>query len=282
MPNHVYASISGISTKEDCKLFTDIAKTHRGLAGYLIPFPKELDNTSSPVTILSEEAYLKQEKEKEANPKEKIFSSGITQEMSDDYKDRFLFDNWYDWNHHNYGTKWGCYDNEFDITKGCYRFTTAWSPLSNDLIEKLAKIFPSFIYTYEEETGWGGWMKFEDGVCIEETTFDCPNWYEEDFTFYINNFGIIKREDDIPSGINLNDDRRKFPNEYDNNGGQWKYVVNLTKLVEPHSNLDETYEVGYYEEYDLNVFYGSTIKEALQTATKDFQNQVNLNPMIWG
>jgi hypothetical protein len=53
-------------------------------------------------------------------------------------------------------------------------------------------------------------------------------------------------------------------------------------LVEPHSNLDETYKVGYYEEYDLNVFYGSTIKEALQTATKDFQNQVNLNPMIWG
>jgi hypothetical protein len=285
MPNHVYAQISGISTKKEESLFTKIAKKKMGLAEYLIPFPEELENTSSPSKIVSEKDYLKQEKQNKLENKvtnnERIFSNNITQAMSDNLKDKYLFDNWYDWNHYNYGTKWGCYDNNYE--NGCYSFTTAWSPLHIDLIERLAKIHPTFTYSWEEETGWGGWMRYEDGVCVEQNSFECPNWYEDDFDFYIDKLGIVKVEEDIsPNGINPNDKRRKFPFEYDYNGKQWEFLVNLTKLVEPHTNLEETYDEGYYDSYDLNVYYGKTIKEALESVTKDKSERVNLNPVVWG
>ena len=61
----------------------------------------------------------------------------------------------------------------------------------------LAKIHPTFTYSWEEETGWGGWMRYEDGVCVEQNSFECPNWYEDDFDFYIDKLGIVKVEEDI-------------------------------------------------------------------------------------
>ena len=51
--------------------------------------------------------------------------------------------NWYDWANENWNTKWGCYD--FRIDDEVIYFTSAWSPISSDIIEMFAKDFPSFI-----------------------------------------------------------------------------------------------------------------------------------------
>jgi hypothetical protein len=87
----------------------------------------------------------------------------------------FSGNNWYDWNVTNWGTKWDVAvhdDKEYSDTELmeetetslAYRFNTAWSP-PNSAISKLSAQYPSLVFTlsYEEETGWGGEVVFEDG-----------------------------------------------------------------------------------------------------------------------
>ena len=91
------------------------------------------------------------------------------------FEDMFSGNDWYSWNVRNWGTKWdvAVHDNKeysdtelMDETEGsiAYRFNTAWSP-PNSAISKLSAQYPSLVFTlsYEEETGWGGEIVFEDG-----------------------------------------------------------------------------------------------------------------------
>jgi hypothetical protein len=91
------------------------------------------------------------------------------------FEDMFSGNDWYSWNVRNWGTKWdvAVHDNKeysdtelMDETEGsiAYRFNTAWSP-PNSAISKLSTQYPSLVFTlsYEEETGWGGEIVFEDG-----------------------------------------------------------------------------------------------------------------------
>jgi len=87
----------------------------------------------------------------------------------------FEGNHWYDWNVRNWGTKWDVAvhnDKEYSDTELmeetenslAYRFNTAWSP-PNSAIAKLSEQYPTLKFTlsYEEETGWGGEIVFEDG-----------------------------------------------------------------------------------------------------------------------
>ena len=117
MPNHVYSIIS-VEEKYADKL-KEIAKV--GLCRYYKPTPLELQNSQSPPKIITSAQHKEGEK-------------GITKVMQRRYKEEYGYDNWYDWANHNWGTKWGCCDNEFKDNE--YWFNTAWCPLSTIVFEK--------------------------------------------------------------------------------------------------------------------------------------------------
>ena len=96
----------------------------------------------------------------------------------------FKGNHWYDWNVRNWGTKWDVavrdgdeypetelYE-ETDSSVG-YKFNTAWSP-PIEAITKLSEQYPSLEInlSYEEETGWGGSVNFNNGIATEEESYD--------------------------------------------------------------------------------------------------------------
>ena len=111
----------------------------------------------------------------------------------------FAGNNWYDWNVRNWGTKWdvGVGDEDkypetelFDEedTSLNYKFNTAWSPPIAG-IEKLVEQYPNlnFNLSFEEETGWGGEIEYEEGVEVMNSQYgwkcrECDN--EEEDTPY--------------------------------------------------------------------------------------------------
>ena len=94
---------------------------------------------------------------------------------------------WYNWNTHNWGTKWDVavshgeeYPNTYleEAENGenyvaYYSFNTAWSRPMPALI-KLSEQYPDLLFTlvYEEETGWGGELELLRGVVISESQYE--------------------------------------------------------------------------------------------------------------
>jgi hypothetical protein len=96
----------------------------------------------------------------------------------------FKGNHWYDWNVRNWGTKWDVAvrdgeeypDTELyeeSTTVLGYKFNTAWSP-PTEAITKLSEQYPSLEMnlSYEEETGWGGSINFNNGIATEEESYD--------------------------------------------------------------------------------------------------------------
>lgn len=138
MPNWV---LNRITTKK--KHLVKLKEISRvGIANFYRPMPKELKNTRAPQKIT------------ETNTKEDI----------DKIVKKFGFPDWYAWAIKNWGTKWGCCDNEFE--KNEYWYKTAWSPLSLELIALLSKDIPDFNYVWEEEQGFGQEWVCENG-CLK-------------------------------------------------------------------------------------------------------------------
>jgi len=133
--------------------------------------------------------------------------------------------NWYDWCLNNWDTKWGCYDLE--IEDDVIAFTSAWSPIGDNIIRMFAKDFPSFSYSWEEEQGYGSEMDYEGGECIMQSDYDCPEWEEIE---------EVETEENI------------------------SYTI--TKLLYEHPNYDDG--VGYYADWS-NDFLGRTLEEAKES-----------------
>jgi hypothetical protein len=109
-----------------------------------VPLPLELSDVTSPTRIITQKEYDNQQGS----------SRMLTEELSNSYKNNFGYDNWYDWQTNNWGTKWDASvssetkdDDYFHVW-----FDTAWSPPLS-FISKLSKMFPnlSFELKYEEE-----------------------------------------------------------------------------------------------------------------------------------
>ena len=150
-----------------------------------VPIPKEIEHNTSPTKIISQQDYDLQEKKiakKDFTKQEEMFfTGGITEEMSKRFIKDFGFDNWYDWNKANYGTKWGAYSiqvNDIGETSADYSFETAWSP-AIPFFAKVSLQFPKlqFVMSYKDEGGgFQGTATIQNGVVndVEE------EWERED------------------------------------------------------------------------------------------------------
>jgi hypothetical protein len=140
------------------------------------PMPKELENTQSPVKIISQEEYDAQEARITAGELTEIeknwgFSRGITQKMSKRFKEEFGADNWYDWHLANWGTKWNAYDQISDEGSNVITFSTAWSTPEDAMIALSAK-YPELTFHIryaDEDFGHNvGEYTVQDGETIED------------------------------------------------------------------------------------------------------------------
>lgn len=79
-------------------------------------------------------------------------------------KEKYGFDNWYDWRIANWGTKWNACDTEYDEESEQIKFDTAWS-IPYPIITKIAQDNPTVNFDgySEEETGWFDEYKAENG-----------------------------------------------------------------------------------------------------------------------
>lgn len=172
MPNHVFTSIAfnNLSVKQKEKL-NEIANTHNGLCGYYRPMPDDIRNTSSPTKVVSQREYNKIMKENQNSPYQ---FKPITKKMQVELNTKYGVDNWYDWAYQNWGTKWGCYDNEVDGET--LRFSTAWGLFDISILDKLAEDFPEFSLHFEEEQGWGGIVEYVNGEFHSMEEYDAPMW----------------------------------------------------------------------------------------------------------
>lgn len=119
----------------------------------ILPIPTELVGTTSPTRIISQEDYDKQEEriaKGDLTEGEKNWgvSRGITQEMHDDFVERFGFADWYGWQINNWGTKWNASDVYWSDDNDFVSFNTAWST-PFDLLVALSKKYPQATFEIE-------------------------------------------------------------------------------------------------------------------------------------
>jgi len=172
---HIEDVMESLRSKEDPTVCFDFNS--------FLPMPEELKSVTSPARIITK-AELKKELKELDNPDRPKYlgrSTGITQEMSDDYEERFGSNNWYDWALSNWGTKWGSYETrlisqEPDVEKPQYvrvkiEFQTAWSSGAAS-IQFLSDMFPAFVFHLkyaDEDCGYNvGIYKFKDGNIVKE------------------------------------------------------------------------------------------------------------------
>lgn len=151
MPNHVTNILVVNGTETQIEAVLEVLLDNDGHVDFngVLPIPKELQGTKSPVTIISPEEYKEQE-EKIARG-ESVFNRGVTRKISQELIKEFGYDNWYDWQINNWGTKWNAYDQK-QLGKNVYQFDTAWSTPSN-FIDGISKLFPevTFEVKYADE-----------------------------------------------------------------------------------------------------------------------------------
>jgi len=220
MPNHVYntLSIGNEITEERQEILNAIEKSG-GICRYYKPMPSELEGTTSPQRVGDTE------------------NCTITESKSAELKHKYRHDNWYDWCHENWGTKWGCYD--FEIHDGTITYTTALSPIDELIPKKMSQDFPDIILSFEEETGWGGEVLISNGDIMEATSYDCPDWSDD-----VVDVDIMVK-DDSPS----------------------KLSIQLTHLDQEHPNHDNG--IGWYMDYSME-FAGKTLEEAKKYCHEDY------------
>jgi hypothetical protein len=153
MPNHITNRLTIIGTEEQVKQVREAIKGEREDQfidfNKIAPIPKELENTQSPLTIISQKEYDEQEKriaDGNISDDEKNWglSRGLTQKLADEYKKKFGYAEWYGWQNANWGTKWNAY-SQTDIDENVIEFQTAWStPYS--LLVNLSELFPEITF----------------------------------------------------------------------------------------------------------------------------------------
>lgn len=95
----------------------------------------------------------------------------------------------YDWEHKNWGVKWGARDvsisDKTDIngeTEVVYAFDTAWGP-PTEFMDRLAALYPTLQFHLsftEEGVGFEGDYYWSDGVCTGMDDRECEPEEEED------------------------------------------------------------------------------------------------------
>ena len=218
MPNWVYTTIKTSSKNED--FIKEIIEAG-GICNYYMPMPEEIRNTNSPNRIISKQDYAIRDALGTTSEENKHYTEHFqTKEMVDELKAKYNAENWYEWAHMYWGTKWGDCDIQYDVVGDdlMLRFQSAWSPISSDIMGELLSKLKEADYTWEEEQGFGGQHIFEDGECISNVEWDVPNFK---YHAYL--------ETDVPSST-------------DGSSVYEQYVY----LEEEYKNNMGTYEVGWH------------------------------------
>ena len=180
MPNHVTNIVTFTGSEERVNELLSFVKGEDSEFDFhkIAPLPKELEGTQSPLRIISQEEYDKQEEriakgELTDNEKNWGLSRGLTQELADEYRTRFGASDWYDWQCDNWGTKWNAYEvTHFD---NVIEFQTAWST-PYPIFVKLSKLFPDVLISVryaDEDFGYNvGEFEFHNG---EEVNVNQPD-----------------------------------------------------------------------------------------------------------
>jgi len=159
VPNHVTNRITVDSKMEEIikKLFGK--KDEDGNTVYvdfnnIISMPKELLHTQSP------NKQIEGETEEEHNTR------------INDLIKKYGYANWYDWNIHNWGTKWNAYQTSVE-EGNTFVFQTAWShPLR--IVEQLSSAFPTvkFEVKYADEdigSNLGDYIMQDGNILVDNT-----------------------------------------------------------------------------------------------------------------
>lgn len=176
MPNYVYNTIQLTKelTSKQKKILKKIEK--QGICNYYLPMPESLNITSGSA-VDGARRILKNEfgviPENKGNLSDKNFEEAIQS-----FKNEKLYGakDWYEWKNKKYGTKWGDFDIE--IRDNIITYTTAWSPLSFNVIEKLQQDFPNFEYEWEEEQGFGELYLSNNSILTLIETWNIPDIVE--------------------------------------------------------------------------------------------------------
>lgn len=215
MPNHISTILTVSGTPRRVETFMDKAKTTEE-DGCITPFsfnafwpcPPELHDVNHPVSIISNAEYKKQqaEKEKEKNSKS-VFWTGksITEQIQAQYIKKYGYDNWYDWQIANWGTKWDCYDHgewnvkhdpmdEYSVVAELF-YMTAWSP-ATEALKHISSQFPDLTFKHEFADEGGGFIGYEiiqNGESIEQCDY---NWESEEAASLRQKLGMSCSEDE--------------------------------------------------------------------------------------
>ena len=93
---------------------------------------------------------------------EKIGLAQYYKPMPNDVKDKWS------WRHDN----WGCYNNKLHDDS----YTTSWSTVSDDIIQKILHEIPTFMYVWEDEQGCGCEYIYTDGQLESSFEWGLPEW----------------------------------------------------------------------------------------------------------
>ena len=158
MPNWCMNEVRVNGNEKDLTKFKDLVKSETEPFSFqsVIPMPNELKGTRSPAYIISQEEY-----DSWVDDTNLGVGKPITLEMSNRFEREYGFDNWYDWQTTNWGTKWDVSDVEMEdsISWVDYKFETAWSP-PEGIYNELTKLFTTvdIIWFYREDgvqiAGW--------------------------------------------------------------------------------------------------------------------------------
>jgi hypothetical protein len=197
MPNHVSNAIKFTSELSDFQKQVLLGILHtKCICRYFHPRPPELEGTISP-----------------SKPSTELIK-------------KYGASDWYDWSINNWGTKWGCYDFEWDADTLSLLYTTAWSPVSDQVILSLLSVFPNFEYSWEEEQGFGKAYEFAKGEQIYYEEWESPA--------FANSF----------EGVELWD-------------------LDISYLASDYTKEGNTYKAGFYDQWDLESFISEEPPESL-------------------
>jgi hypothetical protein len=93
--------------------------------------------------------------------------------MSIENKEKYGYENWYDWKCSVWGTKWGAYDAQIDrVADDCLviDYNTAWSP-ATPIFDKLNEMYPNLVFeqqVLDEGMGFGGTQRWDEDGYSEE------------------------------------------------------------------------------------------------------------------
>lgn len=169
MPNHVIHEIEINSPNiEKLKEIGRYIKSKESKFDFnkIIPLPQELEGTASPATIIKDKDFPK-ELRKYKKRKNNFGGRPISESESKELIQKYGYDNWYDWNIENWGTKWNAYD--IKIFQNTIEFQTAWST-PEPVIQKLSEKFPETTFTIkyaDEDMGSNcGIYEYKNGQMI--------------------------------------------------------------------------------------------------------------------